>query len=75
MEIAIIEIKEKNIKTIQRYLRKREIRKNGGATLGEIAFNCKLTSTIAKATLDWMFRGGKVMRVRHDGFCDIHYAG
>lgn len=60
MEIRIIEIKEKNIKKIRKYLRKWKIRKHG-ATLMDIVCALNLGYNTTKETLEWMFRQGDLM--------------
>jgi hypothetical protein len=75
MEITIIEIKEKNIKAIQRYLRKWRVRRNGGATVTEVAIKCKMSVATAKETLEWMFRDGKVWRTRSFDSLEVQYVG
>ena len=73
MEIAVIEIKEKNIKAIKRYLRKWRVRRNGGATPLEIAQGCKLSTPTVQATLDWLFRDGEVIKTTKCNCRDIFY--
>lgn len=75
MEIVITEIKEKNIKAIKRYLRKWRVRRNGGATVLDIIFECKLSATIVEPTLDWMFRDGKVAKVQEMNGLEVRYVG
>ena len=60
MEIKIIEIKEKNIQKIRKYLRKWKNRKNG-ATLMDVMCALGLGYETTKETLDWMFRQGDLM--------------
>lgn len=75
MEITITEIKEKDIKAIKRYLRRWRVRRNGGATVLEIALKRKLSTTVVKSTLDWMFRDGEVMRVQKMDDLEMRYIG
>lgn len=75
MEIAIIEIKEKNIKAIQRYLRKWRVRRNEGATVLEVATKCKISVATAKETLEWMFQDGQVWRTRSFDSLEVRYLG